>query len=137
MSLQGPVGPESNLLDITPQHCARMMVEMPILSLEEMQALKDSSYRYMFNFSNTYPCIGLLVKHMDMYCRGWTTRVIDCTMAASGSAQDMVDSLFNICEEATEAVQGAFRADGVKAIILSDKLTGYSGFESSLGIYNE
>lgn len=60
-----------------------------------------------------------------LICRGWTTRVIDCTMAASGSAQDMVDSLFNICEEATEAVQGAFRTDGVRAIILSDKLTGY------------
>lgn len=55
-------------------------------------------------------------------------------MAASGSAQDMVDSLFNICEEATEAVQGAFRTDGVKAIILSDKLTGYSAFQNSLGI---
>ena len=48
MSLQCPVGPESNLLDITPQHCARMMVEMPILSLEEMQALKDSSYRFVY-----------------------------------------------------------------------------------------
>jgi hypothetical protein len=46
MSLQCPVGPESNLLEISPEHCARMVIEHPILSLEDMQALKDSSFRY-------------------------------------------------------------------------------------------
>ena len=61
-------------------------------------------------------------------CRGWQTRVVDCTMEATGNAQDMVDALFNICEEATEAVQGAFRSEGVKAIILSDKLAGLAIF---------
>ena len=40
MSLRCPVGPEANLLEVTPDHCARMVVEHPILSLEEMQALK-------------------------------------------------------------------------------------------------
>lgn len=45
MSLKCPVGPEVNLLDITPAHCKRMIVEHPILSLQEMQALKDSGYR--------------------------------------------------------------------------------------------
>ena len=52
MSLQCPVGPESNLLEATPQHCARMVVELPILSLEEMQALKDSSYRFSIQLMN-------------------------------------------------------------------------------------
>eukprot|EP00597_Dinobryon_sp_UTEXLB2267_P000998 CAMPEP_0170065230 /NCGR_PEP_ID=MMETSP0019_2-20121128/5392_1 /TAXON_ID=98059 /ORGANISM="Dinobryon sp., Strain UTEXLB2267" /LENGTH=1506 /DNA_ID=CAMNT_0010272041 /DNA_START=174 /DNA_END=4697 /DNA_ORIENTATION=- len=100
MSLQCPVGPESNLLDVTPQHCARMVVEHPILSLEEMQTLKDSSFR------------------------GWQTRIIDCTMPANGSSQDMVEALSSICEEAAEAIQGAFRTNGAQAVILSDKLAG-------------
>jgi len=45
MSLRCPLGPEGNLLEITPEHCARMVCDHPILSLSEMQALKDSSYR--------------------------------------------------------------------------------------------
>lgn len=45
MSLQCPVGRERNLLEVTPEHCARMIVEHPILTLNELQAIKDSSYR--------------------------------------------------------------------------------------------
>lgn len=60
-----------------------------------------------------------------MHTRSWQTRVIDCTMPANGTAQDMVEVLFNICEEATEAIQGAYREDGAKAVILSDKLAGF------------
>ena len=100
MSLQCPVGPETNLLDITPEHCARMVIEHPILSLEDMQALKDSSYR------------------------GWNTRVIDITMPITSGPQDMVEVMYNVCEEATEAIQGTYGTKGVQAIILSDKLAG-------------
>lgn len=45
MSLQCPVGPEGNLLEVTPQHCERMVFEHPILSLKQLQSLKDSTYR--------------------------------------------------------------------------------------------
>jgi hypothetical protein len=45
MSLQCPVGPEVNVLEVTPSHCKRMIVEHPILSLKDIQALKDSTYR--------------------------------------------------------------------------------------------
>lgn len=37
MSLVCPVGPEANLLEVGPEHCARLVVENPILTLEEMQ----------------------------------------------------------------------------------------------------
>ena len=45
MSLACPVGPEANLLDVSPAHCARLLVTNPILTLGEIQALKDTSYR--------------------------------------------------------------------------------------------
>ena len=47
MSLRCPVGNEGNLLDISDKHCARMIVNHPILTLEEIQSLKDSTYRYV------------------------------------------------------------------------------------------
>lgn len=37
MSLVCPVGPEANMLEVGPEHCARLVVENPILTLEEMQ----------------------------------------------------------------------------------------------------
>jgi len=41
MSLICPVGPEANLLaPVGPEHCARLVVDHPILSLSEMAALK-------------------------------------------------------------------------------------------------
>jgi hypothetical protein len=46
MSLRCPVGPEANLLEKGAEHARRMVVEHPVLTLESMQALKDSTYRY-------------------------------------------------------------------------------------------
>lgn len=37
MSLVCPVGPEANGLVVGPEHCARLVVENPILTLEEIQ----------------------------------------------------------------------------------------------------
>lgn len=47
MSLRCPVGAEGNLLEVTPEHCARMVVDHPILAPQEMQAMKESTYRYV------------------------------------------------------------------------------------------
>ena len=58
MSLRCPVGPEANLLEVTPDHCARMVVEHPILSLEEMQALKVR-LRVLCAFRQKVPSIHL------------------------------------------------------------------------------
>ena len=101
MSLRCPVGAEGNLLDITPEHCARMVINHPILSLEEMQALKDTTYR------------------------GWKSIVIDATIPISSSGDGLVDALLNICQEAAAAVQGSYGASpGVQVVILSDKMAG-------------
>jgi hypothetical protein len=102
MSLRCPVGPEGNLLDITPEHCKRMIIDHPILTLEQVQALKDHSYR------------------------GWKTHVIDCTMPAGlpDGGAGLLDALYNMCEEAAGVVQGSFGVDGVQAVIISDKMTG-------------
>jgi glutamate synthase (NADH) len=100
MSLQCPVGPEINLLEVTPQHCSRMIVEHPILKLSEMQALKDSSYR------------------------GWKCHVIDCTIPSNATSYELMDALSRICEEAAEAIQGAFGVVGAQGVILSDRMAG-------------
>lgn len=101
MSLRCPVGPEGNLLEVTPSHCARMVVDHPIITLQEMQALKETTYR------------------------GWKSQVIDITIPASGyGPQTLIDAIFNICEEAAAAVQGRLGIDGNQIIILSDKMAG-------------
>jgi len=100
MSLRCPVGPEQNLLDISPQHCARMVVDHPVLTLEQMQAIKDTTYK------------------------GWSSHVIDCTMPVDGGVTVLLDRIFEICEEAAAAVQGQYGKNGVQAVILSDKMSG-------------
>ena len=45
MSLECPVGPEGNLLETTPEQCARLLVPSPVLSLQEMEALKSTEHR--------------------------------------------------------------------------------------------
>ena len=75
MSLQCPVGPETNLLEITPEHCARMLIEHPILTLEQMQSLKDSQFM------------------------NWKTVTIDCTIPVNAGAVGMEEALVSICEQ--------------------------------------
>ena len=72
MSLRCPVGPEQNLLDISPQHCARMVFDHPILTLEQMQAMKDTTFK------------------------GWSSHVIDCTMPVDGGVTVLLDRIFEI-----------------------------------------
>jgi len=101
MSLVCPVGPEANLLATPgPEHCARLVVEHPILSLEEMEALKSTEFR------------------------GWRTAVIDSTFEAGSGAEGLQEALGRICEEASEHIQGDYGDQGVQGLILSDRLAG-------------
>eukprot|EP01038_Epipyxis_sp_PR26KG_P009535 gene9535-12843_t len=100
MSLQCPVGPEGNLLDISPNHCARMVVEHPILSLVQMQALKNPNFRK------------------------WKSTVIDCSFALTNDPNSLSEALTSICENAVETIQGSYGVQGVQVVILSDKLAG-------------
>src|SRR3954452_11384270 len=73
MSLECYVGPERNLLETTEQHAHRLMLPHPILTNEELGALKDVDYR------------------------GWKSRLIDITYARSEGAAGLGHRLDRIC----------------------------------------
>ena len=73
MSLVCPVGPEGNLLaDPSPNHCRRLVVRHPVLSLDEMATLKNST-----------------VKHRDG-TDAFKTAVIDTTFPAGSGPDGML-----------------------------------------------
>ncbi len=95
MSLECYIGPERNLLETTPEHAHRLLVPHPILSNEELAALK----------------------HMDH--RGWKTRTIDITWPRDEGPQGLTRALDRICREAEEAID-----QGYSLILLSDRNVG-------------
>ncbi|MFK7735694.1 MAG: glutamate synthase large subunit [Pirellulaceae bacterium] len=92
MSLECYIGPEKNLLSASPEHCHRLLVPHPILTNEEVAALK----------------------HMDH--RGWRTQEIDITFERTAGKEGMLKALDRICEEARQAIQ-----DGFSLIVLTDR----------------
>ena len=100
MSLRCPVGPESNLLEISPSACQRLVIEHPILSGDEIDAIKGHSYK------------------------GWKSYVVDCTMPVTNDPQALVESIYNICEQVSESVKRTFNEEGAKVVILSDRMAG-------------
>ncbi|VAW70320.1 Glutamate synthase [NADPH] large chain [hydrothermal vent metagenome] len=92
MSLQCYIGPEKNLLDSSEEHAHRLLVPHPILTNEELAALK----------------------HIDF--RGWTSATIDITYAISEGTGGLETAITRICDEATQAI-----ADGHSLIIMSDR----------------
>ena len=92
MSLECYIGPEANLVTTTEKHCHRLLVEHPILSNEQLAA----------------------IKHMDH--RGWKTKTIDITWPKSEENNGLSNALDRICKEAEQAI-----GDGFELIILSDR----------------
>jgi glutamate synthase (NADPH/NADH) large chain len=95
MSLECFIGPEGNLLDVSEQHAHRLQVPHPILTNEELAALK----------------------HVDF--RGWTSNTIDITFPVSEGTQGLASALERICSEATGAIE-----QGHSLIVLSDRAIG-------------
>ncbi len=96
MSLACYIGPEGNLLDASETRAHRLRIPHPILSNEELAALK----------------------HMDH--RGWRTKVIDITYPRDDSGSDaMLGALERICAEAEAAI-----AQGYSLVMLSDRAIG-------------
>jgi len=93
MSLECYIGPEGNLLDTTEQQCHRLRVPHPIITDEELAAIKA----------------------LDHY-RGWKTRAIDMTWAKSEGAAGLLPAIERICREAEQAI-----ADGDSLIVLTDR----------------
>ena len=98
MSLQCFIGPEGNLLETTEQQCHRLLVPHPILTNEELAALKHLDYR------------------------DWKTKTIDITYALSdgeSSGVQLRQTLARIAQEAEQAI-----ADHYNLVILSDRALG-------------
>jgi glutamate synthase (NADPH/NADH) large chain len=95
MSLECYIGPEGNLLETTEEHAHRLRVPNPILTNQELAAIKQLDHR------------------------GWRTRTIDITYPASEGDKGLKNALDRICEEASLAIR-----DGFSLIILSDRNTG-------------
>jgi len=92
MSLECYIGPERNLLDTTPEHCHRLLVPHPILSNEQLAALKHLNHR------------------------GWKSRTIDITWPASEGHAGLTAVLDRICAEAEAAID-----EGYSIIVLTDR----------------
>ncbi|EQC29281.1 NADH-dependent glutamate synthase 1 [Saprolegnia diclina VS20] len=95
MSLQCPVGPEENILDATPQHASRLIVEHPVLTLDDVHKLKTT----------THP--------------KWAATTLDATFAVNSGPRGLADALDRLCEDATTAV-----AQGKSALLFSDVRAG-------------
>ncbi len=94
MSLECYIGPELNLLETSDRHCERLRISDPILTNEELAAIKQ------------------------MNCRGWRTRTIDITFARSEGPSGMAAALRRIREEAETAID-----EGYSLVVLSDRHT--------------
>jgi glutamate synthase (NADPH/NADH) large chain len=92
MSLECYIGPEANLLETTAKHAHRLRLHQPILTNEQLSA----------------------IKHMDH--RGWKSRTIDITFPRSDGAAGVVPALERICEKTEQAIK-----DGYSLVVLSDR----------------
>jgi glutamate synthase (NADPH/NADH) large chain len=92
MSLECYVGPERNLLASTEEHANRLMLPHPILTNEELAA----------------------IKHLDH--RGWKSRLIDITYDRSEGEAGLMKRLDRICREAEQAIES-----GYSLLVLSDR----------------
>ncbi len=95
MSLECYIGPEGNLLDSVPQNAHRLRVPHPILTNEEMAALR----------------------HLDH--KGWTSQVLDITFPKAEGQAGLEKALQRLRTEASAAI-----AAGNSLIILSDRNIG-------------
>ena len=92
MSIECYIGPERNLLEVTPEHCHRLLIPHPILTNEELAA----------------------IDHMST--RGWKTKKIDITFARSEGKAGLLAAIDRICAEAEAAID-----QGYTIVILSDR----------------
>ncbi len=92
MALECYIGPEANLLEVSAANAHRLHVPHPILTNEEVAALKTLDHR------------------------GWKSRTIDITFPRDSGSAGLTKSLDRICRDASEAI-----ADGMSIIVLSDR----------------
>ncbi|MEZ4288312.1 MAG: glutamate synthase large subunit [Polyangiales bacterium] len=94
MALECYIGPERNLLETTPEHAHRLRVPHPILTNEEVAAIRAIDER------------------------GWKSAILDITWSRDEGPEGLEKALRRICEQAEKAVD-----DGYSLIVLSDRKT--------------
>ena len=92
MSLECYIGPEQNLLETTAEHANRLLIPHPILTNEEMAAIKSMDHK------------------------GWKSKIIDITYPRSEGTAGLTAALDHICTEAEQAID-----DGYSIVVLSDR----------------
>ncbi|KAK7320851.1 hypothetical protein VNO77_30707 [Canavalia gladiata] len=91
-SMECMVGPEGDLTEITKEQCHRLSLKGPLLSTEEMEAIKKMNYR------------------------GWRSKVIDITYSKERGKKGLEEALDRICGEAHDAI-----SEGYTTLVLSDR----------------
>lgn len=91
-SMQCMIGPEGDLTETAEEQCNRLSLKGPLLSIEEMEAIKKMNYR------------------------GWRSKVLDITYPKRHGRKGLQETLDKICSEAREAIH-----DGYTTIVLSDR----------------
>ncbi|RZR88445.1 hypothetical protein BHM03_00016026 [Ensete ventricosum] len=91
-SMECMIGPEGDLTETTEEQCNRLSLKGPLLSIEEMEAVKKMDYR------------------------GWRSKVLDITYPKKHGRKGLEQTLDRICSEAREAI-----CDGYTTIVLSDR----------------
>ena len=99
MSLVCPIGPEQNLLDATKDHAARLFLPHPVLSLEEMAALKSHSHR------------------------GWSATTLDASFPAE-EAYSTPDALQRAIETLCVQAEAAVASGSAPLLVLSHRQAG-------------
>ncbi len=95
MSLECYIGPEQNLLDVSPAHAHRLLVPHPILTNEELAA----------------------INHMTK--RGWKTKSVDITFDRADGKAGLLQTIERICTEAERAIDA-----GYTLVTLTDRAVG-------------
>ncbi|XP_057988761.1 glutamate synthase 1 [NADH], chloroplastic isoform X2 [Hevea brasiliensis] len=91
-SMECMIGPEGDLTETTEEQCHRLSLKGPLLSIEEMEAIKKMNYR------------------------GWRSKVLDITYSKDCGRKGLEDTLDRICAEAHDAIK-----EGYTLLVLSDR----------------
>ncbi|KAL7254285.1 hypothetical protein ACSBR1_008647 [Camellia fascicularis] len=91
-SMECMIGPEGDLTETTEEQCHRLSLKGPLLSIEQMEAIKKMNYR------------------------GWRSKILDITYSKDRGRKGLEETLDRICSEAHDAIN-----EGYTTLVLSDR----------------
>ncbi|CAL1409687.1 unnamed protein product [Linum trigynum] len=86
------IGPEGDLTETTEEQCHRLSLKGPLLTIDEVEAVKKMNYR------------------------GWRSKVLDITYSRDRGRKGLEETLDRICAEAHSAIK-----EGYTLLVLSDR----------------